>query len=141
MNSHHTETCLNFQHAGITWSYILTLSNSKFKIKQKHKCALNRGGIFCLRVSQENYPKVNLLPDVLDISILCRRTEEVPRTSIKSEFFPPQKENLLCCRQNSISYQSKYHFRRKTYELTFVTAILPDAGEILYAPALPCLMS
>ena len=89
-------------------------------------------GIFCLRVSQENYPEVNLVPDVPDISILCRRTEELPRTSIKSEFSPPQKENLLCCRQNSISYQSKFHFGLKTYELTFVTI---DAREFLHDPA------
>ena len=107
----------------------------------KHKCALNRKDSFCLWVCEENYPKVNLFPDVLDISILCRRTEEVPRTSIKSEFFLPQKENLLCCRQNSISYQSKYHFRLKTYELTFITAIFPDTRGFLYAPAVLCLMS
>ena len=99
----------------------------------KHKCALNRVGIFCLRVGQENYPEVNLVPDVPDISILCRRTEELPRTSIKSEFSPPQKENLLCCRQNSISYQSKFHFGLKTYELTFVTI---DAREFLHVLSL-----
>ena len=111
------------------------------KMGPKHKCALNRKDSFCLWVCEENYPKVNLFPDVLDISILCRRTEEVPRTSIKSEFFPPQKENLLCCRQNSISYQSKYHFRLKTYELTFITAIFPDTRGFLYASFVLCLMS
>ena len=52
-------------------------------------------GIFCLRVSQENYPEVNLVPDVLDISILCRRTEEVPRTSIKSEFSRRKKKTFF----------------------------------------------
>ena len=72
-----------------------------------------RRDIFCLRLSEENYPKVNLVPDVPDISILCRRTEEVPRTSIKSEFLPRKKKTLLCCGRNSISYQSRYHFQIK----------------------------
>ena len=72
-----------------------------------------RRDIFCLRLSEENYPKVNLVPDVPDISILCRRTEEVPRTSIKSEFLPRKKKTLLCCGRNSISYQSRYHIQIK----------------------------
>ena len=78
-----------------------------------------RRDIFCLRLSEENYPKVNLVPDVPDISILCRRTEEVPRTSIKSEFLPRKKKTLLCCGRNSISYQSRYHFQIKNIILWF----------------------
>ena len=78
-----------------------------------------RRDIFCLRLSEENYPKVNLVPDVPDISILCRRTEEVPRTSIKSEFLPRKKKTLLCCGRNSISYQSRYHFQIKEQILCF----------------------
>ena len=77
-----------------------------------------------MRLSEENYPKVNLVPDVPDISILCRRTEEVPRTSIKSEFLPRKKKTLLCCGRNSISYQSRYHFQIKTKQNSVVSIVV-----------------
>ena len=83
-----------------------------------------RRDIFCLRLSEENYPKVNLVPDVPDISILCRRTEEVPRTSIKSEFLPRKKKTLLCCGRNSISYQSRYHFQIKKKQNSVVSNVV-----------------